>query len=421
VAVGLGALAFALAVLLHRISEVVRGSPVESVVAGVPLRIDDPEFAGRAAAISETGLAGGHDVEVLVDRALFERMLPELEAARTSITFVTYYCEPGGLAERVVRILIARARAGVRVNFLGDDFGCGPLLSEVGDSLRAAGVALAAFRPVRWYSLHRAQHRMHARGVVIDGVVGYTGGFGIDEKWIQDSPGDPLWRDTSVRVTGPAVRQMQATFVGAWAEATGALLAGDAFFPPHQDAEGGVSAGLLYSRPGMGPTPAERYLAMTLSAAQRTLYVANSYFVPTEPLRALLADAARRGVDVRLLVPGVRIDVQSTRYAGRGFYDELLSSGVRIYEYQPAMMHAKTLVADGAWVSVGSLNLDNRSLRLNDESALLVHAAAVGAHMDSLFLADLTRAREITLDTHRARPWHQRFLELLARAAAPLL
>jgi cardiolipin synthase A/B len=420
----LGAL-IAFAALTHRVADAIRGSPVREVVAtddAGPLRTSAPGFPHRAAALSQTALGGGNTLEVLVDAALFDRLLDDLRTARVSLTLMGYYCEPGRLGDRLAEILAERARAGVQVRFLGDGFGCRGLLRAIRAPLEEAGAEVATFRPVRWYSLHRGQHRMHARSVVIDGATAYTGGFGIADKWIRDVPGDPLWRDTGVRVTGPAARAMQAAFLAAWAEATGELLVGESTLPSRgAAAPGDVLAGFLYSAPGIGTSPAERYLAVTLAAAERTLFVANSYFVPTPLMRRLLVDAARRGVDVRVLLPGERTDIPSTRYAGRGFYDELLMGGVRVFEYQPAMMHAKTLVVDGTWVALGSLNLDNRSLRLNDEAALLAWDEGVGAVMDSLFLADLSRAREITIEAHRERPFHERVRDRFAALFAALL
>jgi cardiolipin synthase len=413
----------AAAALVHRFADVVRGSPVLAVSDGDgSLHTSSPDFARRAGALSETTLSGGHSVEVLLDDGFFEPMLSDLASATESVTVLGYYCFEGVMGDRIAEVLAERARAGVRVLFLGDGFGCRNLLRSIREPLRAAGASVAAFRPVRWYSLHRAQHRMHARSVIVDGRIGYTGGFGIDDKWISDRPDDPMWRETTVRFTGPAVAQMQATFLGAWAEATGDLLTGEEFFPVSGEGEQGTAtAGLLYSRPGLGPTTAERFLAITIASAERTLFISNSYFVPMPLMRELLVDAAVRGVDVRLLVPGERTDIPSTRWAGRGFYEELLTAGVRVFEYQPAMMHAKTLVADGAWVAVGSLNFDNRSIRLNDESALLILDRQVGARMDSVFLQDLERAQEITLQGHARRSAMERMLELLTRLVAPLL
>jgi cardiolipin synthase len=453
--------------VLSRVIDAAQGAPVRGVSDGSgapPLRSSHPDFAVRASALSEMDLIPGHAVEVLPDTLLFTRLFADLESAQRSITFLGYYCEPGRVGERVTGVLTERARAGVAVLFLGDDFGCGALLDEIEPSLVSAGVRVARFRPVRWYSLHRAQHRMHARSVVIDGAVGYTGGFGIADKWMYDTPEDPLWRETSARFTGPTVADMQALFLTGWAEASGELVTGDVFFPSaHEGTDDevengflagreaaagtpsnavsdtlaaaqrtspeaglaprgeGVTAGLLYSRPVIGTTTAERFLAATLAAAERTLYVTNSYFVPTPLMRDLLLDAAHRGVDVRILVPDEHTDIPTTRYAGRSFYQELMAAGIRIYEYQPAMIHAKTLVVDGRWTALGTLNLDNRSLRLNDESALVMDDVRMGALMDSLFLADLARSQEITLESHAERPMRERLLEWLSRRMAALL
>jgi len=169
----------------------------------------------------------------------------------------------------------------------------------------------------------------------------------------------------------------------------------------------------------MGPTKAERFFVLTLSAARRTLYIANSYFVPNRETRRLLTDAARRGVDVRILVPGPINDVPGTRWAGQHWFRALLEGGVRIWEYQGTMMHAKTVVADGLWLTVGSVNLDNRSLRLNEEWSLVAQDSTLGARMDSLFMADLDRARERTLEIHLRRPLWDRVREALVSLLAP--
>jgi cardiolipin synthase len=279
--------------------------------------------------------------------------------------------------------------------------------------------------------MHRAQHRHHGRIVVVDGEVAHTGGFGVADAWIAGEANEPAWRETNVRVEGPVVASMEGAFAAAWVEATGHLLA----FAPRPNGDLGASreevapdgaeadawAGLLVSGPGIGSSPAERYLALSLAGARKTLYLANPYFVPPAGLRALLLEAAARGVDARLLVPGRRTDVPSTRWAGRGYYSDLLEAGVRIWEYRPAMMHAKTLVADGSWVGIGSLNFDNRSLRLNDETVLLIQDPRIGARLDSLFLADLVEAQEILPSEHASRPIGQRLLEFLTRLAAPML
>ena len=425
------------AVLLHRIADAVRGTPVRELVGdagGALPPLTDSSFLSVASALAELDLEGGHTVEILNDEAVFERLLSDLAGARRSITVLMYYCEPSVIGDRIAQVLGERARVGIPVFFLADDFGCGELISEIGPQLTAAGVRLGAFRPVRWYTLHRAQHRNHARSVVIDGVVGYTGGFGIADKWTTGGPEQQTWREVNARFTGPAVRSAQATFLAAWAEATGALHTEEVFFPePAHDAGGGASgeesgggtggamAALFLSEPELGTTVAERLLAVSLAAAERTLWVTNAYFVPTPIVAELLTGAARRGVDVRVLLPNDETDIPSTRWAARSFYPTLLEAGVRIWEYQPTMIHAKTLVADGVWSMVGSLNFDNRSIRLNDETGLVVYHAGVGAQLEAIFLDDLTRAVEIDLPTFRARGLADRLKERWFRLFAPML
>ncbi len=409
----------------HRVADIVRGTPVAGVVVVDSLPPPgSPVFTREAAAAAQVTLSSGNRVRILLDEDLFRDMLGHLRRARQSILLYSYYCQPGRLGDQLADVLAAQARGGVRVFLLGDGFGCREYLNAVGPRLRSAGVRVAAHRPVRWWQLHRAQHRNHGRVVLVDGTVGYTGGFGIADDWVGGED-TPPWRDTNLRIRGPAVAELEAAFTAAWSEATGNLLvlsgeaeprpmAADPEFPD-------VLAGLLVSRPGLGVTTADRYLAYSMSGATRTLYVANSYFVPTARTRRMLADAARRGVDVRVLVPGPVNDVPGTRWAGQLHFDELLEAGVRIWLYQGTMMHAKTMVVDGRWGTVGSLNLDNRSLRLNEEWSVVFDDPGLGAALDSLFLADLERSRERTVQEHAARSLWDRVRERLAWVIEPLL
>ena len=414
-------LAFPVAALLHRAGDAARGVPVETIlpVGSLP-EPGDETFLRSVAAATEVVLSSGNRIEVLLDQAVFSRILEDVRAARRSVTVFSYFCEPGRLGDEFATALGERARAGVQVFFLGDAFGCGDLVDELDRRLEGTGARVASLRPVRWWALHKAQHRNHGRTVVVDGEVGYAGGFGLADAWI-GSRGMTPWRETSLRIEGPGAAALQGAFTAAWAEATGALPAGVPFAgegrpPPEGE---GVQAGLLVSRPGMGPTEAERFFALTLGSARHTLHIANSYFVPNRETRRQLVEAADRGVDVRVLVPGPVNDVPGTRWAGQHWFRELLEGGVRIWEYQGTMMHAKTLVADGVWSTVGSMNLDNRSLRLNEEWSVVIHDRALGARLDSLFLADLGRARERTLAMHLARPAWDRVREFIVSLLAP--
>lgn len=233
------------------------------------------------------------------------------------------------------------------------------------------------------------------------------------------------WRETNARFSGPAAVQLQAAFIAQWAEATGELLTGERFLPlggaPATTAAGATEAAVVYSPPLTGSTTAERLFARSIASARSGLYIANAYLVPDENFVQLLVAAAHRGVDVRVLTNSAQSDVKMTWLAGRARYETLLAAGVRIYEYQPTTMHAKTFVVDGAWSSVGTMNLDNRSLAYNDEVALVALDGGVGAIMESRFLEDLRFADEMRLDAFRRRSRVQRLLERAASILASLL
>jgi cardiolipin synthase len=395
----------------------------EGIPAGAPA-IGEPGFLEQLGVLAPVALSGADRVDVLVfGDSVFDRMEADIRGARRSVAVQMYYCEPGRVARRMAAALAAKAREGVPVYFLWDTFGCGSLGGDYFDALRRAGVHVAAFRPIHWYTLHRAQHRSHVRAIVVDGVVGYTGGTGFADKWLNGPTGRAGWRDTSVRVSGPVVRELAAAFATAWTEATGVLLAGPALFPPSgpETPRPRIPAGLVYSATTLGTSEAERFLALTIAGARRTLWITNSYFLPNKAFRDFLRRASRRGVDVRVLVPGTETDVKILLYAGQAHYEELMRAGIRVWEYQGRMVHAKTIVADGVWTAVGTLNLDNRSLRLNDEATLAVYDPALGATMDSVFLRDLGAAREVRLEAFRKRPWTHRVWELLATRVASFL
>jgi cardiolipin synthase len=339
----------------------------------------------------------------------YERLWADLRSAQRSITLQLYYGAPGRMAETLSQILLERARAGVRVLVLYDAFGTVDIPADQRDALRAGGVSVEAFRPLRLSTLHLAQNRSHVRGIVIDSRIGWTGGFGIDDKWFGDGRTSGSWRETNVRFEGPAVRQLQAAFTAAWVEATGVLFTGRATLDPQEN--GVTAAGLLYTSPTLGSTQAERFYALSIAGARKTLYISNSYFAPDRNFVDLLAASAKRGVDVRILTAGSRTDVNVVRLAGRASYETLLKAGVRIYEWQPTTLHAKTFVVDGEWSTIGSMNFDNRSMALNDEATLMVLDATIGKQMDHIFLDDLKSAEEVTIAAFRRRSWFQRLRE----------
>jgi cardiolipin synthase len=414
VLVGMGVLVI-LAFALIGLLTVTRGSPVRRVMAVGDDRLPgvrDSLFIRTIELFAGMHIEPGNTVEVLANGATYPKLWQDIRSARQAITVQMYFSKPGAVADSMATYLAERARAKVRVLLLLDAFGSQGLTGEWADNLKKAGVEVAWLRPLHWYTLHKAAQRSHVRVVVIDGRVGYTGGFGLADYWLGDGRSEDQWRESNARFEGPTVAQLQETFASGWAEATGELITGDVFFPPQSFVEvGTVKAAVFHSVPTIGSTPAERFLALSISGARRTLYISNSYFVPDDDFRNLLVRAAKRGVDVRVLTAGDKSDVKTTVYAGRARYPELLRGGVRIYEYQPTMMHAKTFVIDGVWSTVGSLNFDNRSLVFNNESNIVALDERVGSSMDSLFMNDLQYAKEITLDTFERRSWSERMLE----------
>jgi cardiolipin synthase len=405
-----------------------RGTPVRGVLAlgdrDGPPPATDSLFARTMELYTGVHIEPGNLVEELLNGdGTYPRLWRDIAAAQQTVTVQMYYALPSRVADTLQKHLMERARAKVRVLLLLDAFGSQNLREEWRDSLRAAGVQVSTLRKLRWYSLHNASDRSHVRAVVVDGRVGYTGGFGLADYWLGDGRHEDQWRETNVRFEGPAVAQLQAAFAAAWAEANGELLTGDLFFPPGTfgSRPGTTEAGLLFTAPTSGSTPAERFLALSIAAARTSLYISNSYFVPDDDFRKLLIRAAKRGVDVRVLTAGPETDVKTTWYAGRARYEELLRNGVRIYEYVPTMMHAKSMVVDGLWATIGSMNFDNRSLAFNNESNLVTLDTAIGAQMQRTFADDLRYAKEIRLEEFRRRAWTRKMLEKGASLLSRLL
>ena len=428
--IGIGAAGVAVLLLAWvGILSVTRGTPVRTVIAfgdeSGPPSVSDTLFARMMELYVNAHIEPGNSVEIMTNGdETYPRLWADLRSATRTITAQFYYCQPGAVADTIAAVVAERARAGVRVLVVLDAFGSQNLLDDDRwvRTLEEAGVELSRLRPLHWYSLHKANFRSHVRSVVVDGRIGYTGGFGLADYWLGDGRSPDEWRETNVRVMGPAVTQLQAIFAAAWAESAGELLTGDIFFPiAGRAGAGGVNAGALFALPAIGSTNGERFMALTIASARERLWISTSYFVPDDDFRGLLLEAEKRGVDVRILTAGEMSDVKTTTYAGQARYEELLEGGVRIFEYEPTMMHAKTFVVDGLWATIGSLNFDNRSIAFNNESNIVTLDPGVGAKMDSIFVADLAHAKEITLAEFRERPRFRRMLEWGANLMSRLL
>jgi cardiolipin synthase len=272
------------------------------------------------------------------------------------------------------------------------------------------------------WSLLSYNNRSHRRILVVDGRMGFTGGYGISTAWMGDGRRPDGWRDTNVELEGPVVQQLQAAFVQNWWSTTGTVLVGEDYFPS-LDAAGDVTAQVVKSSPGAGASESYMMFFLAIASARRSIHVTNPYFVVDEPMKQAFIAAAVRGVEVTVIVPGrlenelVRVDQNLVHYAGRGELGALLAAGIRVFEYKAALLHAKTMVVDGTWATVGSTNLDRRSFELNEELNLTVFDARVASVLEDVFARDLEYSREVTYRQWQARGLKQRLFELFALPA----
>ncbi len=384
------------------------------------LDVGEPEFMRAAETLTGAPISTGDDVELLVNGdAIFPAFLETIRAAEHTINLVTYVCWRGDIVDDVAEALCEKASDGVEVNVLLDAIGSAKMRREVVRRMKGVGVRVARFRPVKPYAIRRVTNRTHRKILVADGRVGMTGGVGIAEEWTGNAQDPDHWRDTHVRVRGPIVRGLQGAFAENWLEATGEVLAGPHHLPDLEPVEDGAPMQVVRSSATVGDTDVEALYFLALASARRRIDLTAAYFAPRPAFVEALCDAAQRGVEVRVLVPGPHIDKEFVRVAGRASYDELLACGVRIFEYQPTMLHAKTLCIDEAWSSVGSVNFDNRSFQLHDEATLCVQSRAFAAELTRQFERDLEVSEEMRHGRWRDRPRlhrvQERALQLVRR------
>lgn len=410
------AFAFSVAIsLLNRPREVVYDIPHA-------FGVRDPSFLPSAQALDRPSMTAGNRVTILENGVqILPAMLAAIRGAEKSVDFESYIFWSDSVGRTFRDALAESARHGVEIRLLFDGVGTAKRLTkEDVEILRSAGARVEYFRPIRPWMLDVINRRSHRRILVVDGKVGFTGGVGIAEEWAGNADSPDHWRDTVVRLEGPAVAQMQSAFEENWSEVTGELLVGEKFFPRLVPA-GSVLAAVVPSSPRPSSSANQTLYSVAIAAAEHTISISNSYFVPNDATVALLAAASRRGVDVRVLVPGAINDVPVTKAGGRSKFGDLLRAGVKIFEYQPAMMHAKTMVVDGIFATIGSTNFDNRSFRYNDEIDLAVYDEQIAGRLQALFEADLGKSRAYTYDQWIHRPALKRFIELVLEPVRPQL
>ena len=386
--------------------------------------IDDPPEVGgegflRAAeSLTQAPITRGNEIELLIngDR-IFPCFLETIRSARQTVNLLTYVYWQGDIAVDVARTLCERARAGVECNVILDAVGAMKMDTGLVEEMQEAGVRVVRFRPPKPYAMRRLNNRTHRKICVVDGRVGLTGGVGIAEEWTGDAEDPDHWRDTHVRVEGPVVRGLFGAFAENWLEATGEVLVGDAYLPELAELDGGGPMQVVRSSAGVGDTNMEALYYLAIAAAERSLDLTAAYFAPRPAFADALVAAAQRGVRVRVLVPGERTDKPAVRTAGRASYDELLEAGIELYEYGPTMLHAKSLVLDGVWSSVGSVNFDNRSFQLHDEATLCVQSEVFARELTEQFERDLEVSERIEPKRWSERGPVQRGAERVTKVA----
>jgi cardiolipin synthase A/B len=359
---------------------------------------DSAEFRQATGSLLGGNFVAGNNITTLVNgREIFPAMLSAIRSARRSIDFETYIFWDGEIAKQMAEALAERAQAGVAVNVILDAQGTGKMGSENLARMEGAGVKVVKYHSIVWIDPRRFNNRSHRKLLVIDGKIGFVGGVGIADEWLGDGESPEHWRDNHYKVTGPVVAQLQAVFMDNWLKTRGEVLHGPEYFPPLA-ATGPYTAQAFKSSPRQGDMDIHLMYLLAIASAQRTLLIENAYFLPDDLMRKELINAAKRGAKVEILVPGEHIDQKAVRAASRKHWPELLKAGIRIYEFQPSMVHVKLMVVDGAFVSIGSGNLDLRSIRLNDEANMNVLNRSFASQQTRLFDADKKRSREITLN-----------------------
>lgn len=371
-----------------------------------PLDDDAEGFLRALAGASGQRSIRGNTVDVYQNgNAIFPPMLSAIAASTSTVHFSSYILWSGRIAEQFADAFCDAAKRGVCVRLIVDEEGSHhKLQASLVARLRAAGCRLVWYRRARWFDITKYNRRTHRRLLVVDGTIGFTGGVGVADQWLGNAEGPASWRDTHVRVNGPAVQALQAGFTDNWNQCTDELLLARFEYPALREA-GDVEIMPVISTPISGASPAQRVMGACIAAATRTLDVTNAYFVPTPAFVDLLCQAARRGVMVRVIVPGPYHNKPLVRRASRHTWSSLLAHGIEIHEHQRAMVHAKTVIVDGLVVLVGSINFDPRSFSLNAEAGVVAVDRGTASTMEMAFAADLAACHMVDSAVLARLPW----------------
>jgi cardiolipin synthase len=376
--------------------------------------IESDEFLSTIAGATDTPFQAGNRVDLLSNGdEFYPAMLAAIEGATQSITIEAYIYWEGDVGQRFADALAAKAHAGIPVKILLDAVGSSTIGDHILDTLEEGRCQVEWYHPIHWYTVSRINNRTHRKSLIIDGRVGFTGGAGIADHWVGRAQDEEHWRDTNIRIEGPAVTTLQSGFARNWLETTGELITGSRYYPTHEPA-GDLSVQSILSSPETGSSTVRVMYYLSIVCARKSIYIANPYFVPDDAAIETLVEARRRGVDVKVMVAGIHNDNRLARLNSTRIYGPLLDAGVEIYEYNRTMLHHKFMVCDGVWSTVGTTNFDNRSFALNDENNACVYDRRFAAQLEAKFREDLLACQKIEPERWRDRGLWWKAQELVA-------
>ncbi len=384
-----------------------------------PYTVTDPAFQRTLEALLRSAIVPGNAITLLRDgEAIFDSMLEAIDAAEASVTLEIYEFWGEEITGRFAESLSQKAREGIPVHVILDFIGSIEADSEVLEKMTEAGVELVRWREPSWYESSRFNHRTHRKLLVVDGRIGFTGGANIADPWIGDP--EERYRDNHFRFEGPVVGHLQSSFMDNWLLSSGRLLLGDKYFPELGEA-GSIRAQVVTSSPREGYKHIRTLFLLALASAETNIRIATAFFYPDPMMEQALIDASERGVTVEILAPGEDIKEEWVRYASRNRWGDMLKAGIRLYEYDRSPFHAKLIIIDDQWTSIGSANFDNRSFRINDETNVNVFDPDFARKMIDVFEADLENCVEYDLERWEGRPWHERLRGVAGNLIGPHL
>ncbi len=379
------------------------------------------EIARLAASVTGTPVITGNSLEIFIDaNKAYDRMQQAIEQAQHHVFMQSYIYRKDSAGKRFRDLLIEKAKEGVEVKLLVDGVGGQEISKKFIKPLLDAGGQFGIFMPVFGFRPYwNPNLRNHRKILIVDDKVGFAGGLNIGEEYQGRKKKYAPWRDTHIRLDGPAVGRLQEIFAEDWLFATDEDLADTDFFTGISSC-GEELVQIVDSGPDKGHETIHAVFFTAVNEASEKVFITTPYFIPDSAMLLALKTASWRGVDVRILLPG-KSDLRLVQWAGRSYYKELLQAGVRIFEHHPGMLHAKTMVVDKTWSTVGSANMDRRSFRLNFEVNVLISGSRMAERMEKIFYTDMDKAKEITLEDLEHKGLKARMVEAFARILSPVL